>query len=203
MSNLPTSPGPLQDVQKFIFEKELRKLFAFCGPIDAMGFETTNRLDAVHPDGDATCPPHESAHFTGTVWIDFKAAADAAYAKRMYDGYSMISGSPLGTRLHCALVDDSGKQPPLQHPMQQTLGNTTVPPLQEYLQAKKSPLPEYEVVETIGGDHEREYVIECRVKLLKEPTRAKASSRRSHQYTGYKASQRRALRGRLSTCQNA
>lgn len=134
VSNLPTSPGPLQDVQKFIFEKELRKLFAFCGPIDAMGFETTNRLDAVHADGDATCPPHESAHFTGTVWIDFKAAADAAYAKRMYDGYSMISGSPLGTRLHCALVDDSGKQPPLQHPMQQTLGNTTVPPLQEYLQ---------------------------------------------------------------------
>lgn len=50
--------------------------------------------------------------------------------------------------------------------------------LQEYLQACKKPLPEYRVIETLGESHAQEFVVECVVALLKNPTRAQASSRR-------------------------
>lgn len=123
VGNLPISPRPLDDVQKFSFEKELRKLLAFCGPIKAIGFETRS-LNAAE-------------YFAGTAWIDFEKAADAAYATRMYDGYTMTTGSPLGKRLECSLV----RKVPEQQAPQRYLRNEradadpseTGPPLQEYL----------------------------------------------------------------------
>ena len=50
--------------------------------------------------------------------------------------------------------------------------------LQEYLQAQRKPLPEYEVVETLGEAHAHIFTIECRVAVLKQPVRAQASNRR-------------------------
>ncbi len=50
--------------------------------------------------------------------------------------------------------------------------------LQEYLQALRKPLPEYEVVETLGEAHAYIFTIECRVAVLKQSVRAQASSRR-------------------------
>jgi hypothetical protein len=125
VGNLPMSSRPFEDVQKFTFEKELRKLFAFCGPIKAIGFETRSL--------------HGADYFAGTVWVDFEKATDAAYAARMYDGYTMTSGSPLGKRLECTLAQNV----PEQHASQRYLCNEPAaadpskpgPPLQEYLHA--------------------------------------------------------------------
>jgi len=50
--------------------------------------------------------------------------------------------------------------------------------LQEYLQAKKTDLPVYELVGVHGQDHEQLFTIECRSTLLNKPTKATASSRR-------------------------
>lgn len=50
--------------------------------------------------------------------------------------------------------------------------------LQEYLQSCKKPLPDYQVVETIGESHAQQFVVECRVVLLSKPTVARASNRR-------------------------
>ena len=33
--------------------------------------------------------------------------------------------------------------------------------LQEFLQTKKKPLPEYRVIDELGDDHAREFVVEC------------------------------------------
>lgn len=62
-----------------------------------------------------------------------------------------------------------------------TLGATDKDPksrLQEYLQAQHKPLPEYEVVETLGEAHSHVFTIECRVAVLKQTVRAQASNRR-------------------------
>lgn len=50
--------------------------------------------------------------------------------------------------------------------------------LQEYLQSLHKPLPEYEVVESLGESHAQIFTIECKVALLKQPVRAQASNRR-------------------------
>ncbi|HWV16854.1 MAG TPA: ribonuclease III [Cellvibrio sp.] len=50
--------------------------------------------------------------------------------------------------------------------------------LQEYLQSQRKPLPEYEVVETLGEAHSHIFTIECRVAVLKQAVRAQASNRR-------------------------
>lgn len=50
--------------------------------------------------------------------------------------------------------------------------------LQEYLQARQLPLPEYEVVQVDGEAHAHTFTIECRVSPLAQPVRANASSRR-------------------------
>ena len=62
-----------------------------------------------------------------------------------------------------------------------SLGTTDKDPksrLQEYLQAQHKPLPEYEVVETLGEAHSHVFTIECRVAVLKQAVRAQASNRR-------------------------
>lgn len=50
--------------------------------------------------------------------------------------------------------------------------------LQEWLQARQRPLPEYKVVDIAGAEHAQHFVVECRVSGLKEPVRGEASSRR-------------------------
>lgn len=51
--------------------------------------------------------------------------------------------------------------------------------LQEWLQARKQPLPEYEVTEIQGESHNQLFTIQCRVKSVSAPTVASASSRKS------------------------
>lgn len=50
--------------------------------------------------------------------------------------------------------------------------------LQELLQSKKLPLPEYTIVETSGASHNQQFTVNCSVTLLEEPMQAIASSRR-------------------------
>jgi ribonuclease III len=51
--------------------------------------------------------------------------------------------------------------------------------LQEFLQARRAPLPEYAVIDVTGVAHEQVFTVECRVSLLSKPTSAKATSRRA------------------------
>lgn len=50
--------------------------------------------------------------------------------------------------------------------------------LQELLQSRKKPLPEYKVIEVTGEAHAQMFSIACHCALLKKPTQAEASSRR-------------------------
>lgn len=50
--------------------------------------------------------------------------------------------------------------------------------LQEYLQARRLPLPEYEVVATEGSDHAQSFEVRCTVAGLSAPVAGKGTSRR-------------------------
>ncbi|OGT31118.1 MAG: ribonuclease III [Gammaproteobacteria bacterium RIFCSPHIGHO2_12_FULL_35_23] len=50
--------------------------------------------------------------------------------------------------------------------------------LQEYLQSKQLPLPEYYLVATSGKEHEQIFTVECRVALLNHPVAGIETSRR-------------------------
>lgn len=50
--------------------------------------------------------------------------------------------------------------------------------LQEYLQGRKLPLPEYEVVDIRGQSHDQTFAVECRVTGLSKPIKSIGSSRR-------------------------
>lgn len=50
--------------------------------------------------------------------------------------------------------------------------------LQEHLQALKSALPDYEVTEVAGKDHQQTFAVVCRIELLPEPVTGYGSSRR-------------------------
>ena len=50
--------------------------------------------------------------------------------------------------------------------------------LQEHLQAIKVALPEYEVLEVVGKDHQQTFAVLCHVKLLAEPVTGYGSTRR-------------------------
>jgi len=51
--------------------------------------------------------------------------------------------------------------------------------LQEFLQARHMPLPDYQLVEREGSAHAYRFTIECRVAPLKEVVRADANNRRT------------------------
>ncbi|WP_226702598.1 ribonuclease III [Microbulbifer elongatus] len=51
--------------------------------------------------------------------------------------------------------------------------------LQEWLQARQKPLPDYQVVEVAGEEHSQQFVVECRVAGLNSPVRGTASNRRA------------------------
>ena len=50
--------------------------------------------------------------------------------------------------------------------------------LQEYLQARKQPLPQYEVIDITGQSHEQIFYVECSVSGLAQATVGKGNSRR-------------------------
>lgn len=50
--------------------------------------------------------------------------------------------------------------------------------LQEYLQARGLPLPDYSLVKTSGAEHDRKFRIACRTSLFDQPTEAEAGTRR-------------------------
>lgn len=68
------------------------------------------------------------------------------------------------TRLEIIVVEDSHKDPKTQ--------------LQEWLQAKKLPLPEYSVLSIEGESHEQTFKVSCKIELLDEAVEAQGSSRR-------------------------
>lgn len=50
--------------------------------------------------------------------------------------------------------------------------------LQETMQAKKSPLPQYEVVATSGSDHDQTFEVSCKINEIEKPVKGSGSSRR-------------------------
>lgn len=50
--------------------------------------------------------------------------------------------------------------------------------LQEFLQARKLPLPDYQLLDTEGADHQQTFIVSCSVSLLKSTVSASGSSRR-------------------------
>lgn len=61
-------------------------------------------------------------------------------------------------------------------PATTTKDNKTL--LQEYLQGKRLPLPEYAVVETKGPLHDQVFVVHCKVQPLNQPIVGEGSNRR-------------------------
>lgn len=51
--------------------------------------------------------------------------------------------------------------------------------LQEYLQARKQPLPRYRLVDTLGSDHQQSFLVECEISLSPTPFAGKGGSRRN------------------------
>ncbi len=60
-----------------------------------------------------------------------------------------------------------------------TLGKDSKTLLQEYLQAKRLPLPVYTVVETRGAAHNQEFEVECAIPKLEISVRGNGRSRRA------------------------
>lgn len=50
--------------------------------------------------------------------------------------------------------------------------------LQEYLQARKQPLPNYEVVATTGSEHEQVFEVSCKMNILSRAVKGTGRSRR-------------------------
>ncbi|TKB55310.1 ribonuclease III [Ferrimonas aestuarii] len=50
--------------------------------------------------------------------------------------------------------------------------------LQEWLQARKKPLPTYEVITVTGDAHNQKFTVHCQVSALEEPVMGEGSSRR-------------------------
>jgi RNAse III (EC 3.1.26.3) len=51
--------------------------------------------------------------------------------------------------------------------------------LQELLQSRRLPLPEYTLVNTVGSAHEQDFTVECAIAKLKLSTRGSGKSRRA------------------------
>ena len=68
---------------------------------------------------------------------------------------------------------------PLKSSNPLTLGKDAKTQLQEFLQARRIPLPQYSVVTTAGEAHEQTFCVECVIPELKIRTQGKGPSRRS------------------------
>jgi ribonuclease III len=67
-----------------------------------------------------------------------------------------------------------------------TLGKDSKTLLQEYLQAKRLPLPVYTVVETRGAAHNQEFEVECSIPKLEVGVRGSGRSRRAAEQSAAK-----------------
>ncbi len=68
---------------------------------------------------------------------------------------------------------------PLQSADPQSIGKDAKTLLQEFLQARHLPLPQYSVIATAGGAHEQSFRVECAVPELNIRTQGEGTSRRS------------------------
>ena len=68
---------------------------------------------------------------------------------------------------------------PLANADPHTLGKDAKTLLQEFLQARRIPLPQYSVIETAGEAHEQTFRVECVIPELKIRTEGEGTSRRS------------------------
>ena len=90
----------------------------------------------------------------GAVFVDggFEAARDA---------------------IHAVFADDLARLDPA------ILGKDPKTRLQEWLQARRMPVPEYAVVEVAGAAHAQTFTVECRIAGLSIATRGEGASRRA------------------------
>ena len=77
-------------------------------------------------------------------------------------------------------------EPVLKSVDPKTLGKDSKTLLQEYLQAKRLPLPVYTVVETRGAAHNQEFEVECSVPKLDVGVRGSGRSRRGAEQSAAK-----------------
>lgn len=69
-------------------------------------------------------------------------------------------------------------QPELERIALDAVGKDPKTRLQEHLQARRLPLPEYRVIDVQGHDHAQMFRVECRVSGLAEPVTGEGGSRR-------------------------
>jgi ribonuclease-3 len=77
-------------------------------------------------------------------------------------------------------------EPVLKSVDPKTLGKDSKTLLQEYLQAKRLPLPVYTVVETRGAAHNQEFEVECSIPKLEVGVRGSGRSRRAAEQSAAK-----------------
>ena len=65
------------------------------------------------------------------------------------------------------------------NPAMQAVGKDAKTALQEWLQARKQPLPQYRVVATLGAAHQQSFDVECAVETLDLSERGIGGSRRA------------------------
>ena len=82
-------------------------------------------------------------------------------------GYADVS------QVVCFLFEQRLKNLPSDEPLKDAKTR-----LQEYLQGRKMPIPEYSLLETRGEAHKREFVVIAKIETLNIETRATGSSRR-------------------------
>lgn len=89
----------------------------------------------------------------GAIYLDGGLEAAKQHIIRVYS-----------TKLENLSLDDVGKDPKTQ--------------LQEYLQARKHPLPDYEVIATSGSDHDQIFKVSCNISVIPESITGTGRSRR-------------------------
>ena len=77
-------------------------------------------------------------------------------------------------------------EPVLKSVDPKTLGKDSKTLLQEFLQGKRLPLPQYSVVETRGAAHNQEFEVECSVPKLEISVRGSGRSRRAAEQSAAK-----------------
>jgi ribonuclease III len=95
-------------------------------------------------------------------------ALEAIFAAVYFDGGFVAAQEVIlrlyDTRLNAPELNDTLKDAKTQ--------------LQEYLQAKKYPLPEYTLTHVIGEEHDQHFSVTCAVSMLKKSTQGEGETRR-------------------------
>ena len=94
-----------------------------------------------------------------------EAIIGAAYLDGGISACRAIIDNWFKSRLDLLSLDQSQKDPKTR--------------LQEFMQARKQPLPRYRVVDVSGLPHNQSFTIECTIDMLDEAAQATATSRRS------------------------